>query len=97
MSVFWIWVTAKILVDVLNMFGVLFNLPSSFLGMTLLSFGNSAPGKLLITLDFSLNCALARTGYGEMGIAGSIAGPLFNLLVGLGASMIKNTITSEYV
>jgi Ca2+/Na+ antiporter len=32
---------------------------------------------------------LAKTGYGEMGVTGSIAGPLFNVLVGLGASVLK--------
>jgi sodium/potassium/calcium exchanger 6 len=62
--------------------------PESFLGMTLLAFGNSVP-------DLTVNCALARTGYGEMAIAGSIAGPLFNVLVGLGVSLIKKNIT-EY-
>ena len=40
----------------------------------------------------SLNCALARTGYGEMGITGSIAGPLFNLLIGLSTALIKLTL-----
>jgi len=53
--------------------------------MTLLSFGNSVP-------DLTLNIALAKKGYGEMGIAGSIAGPLFNVLVGLGIPLIKQTI-----
>jgi sodium/potassium/calcium exchanger 6 len=57
--------------------------------MTLLSFGNSSP-------DLALNCALAKAGYGEMGLAGSIAGPLFNLLMGLGMSLIKNTIERLY-
>ena len=85
MSIFWIWTIAKILVDLLTTIGVLLNIPSSFLGMTLLSFGNSAS-------DLSLNCALAKEGYGEMGISGSIGGPLFNTLIGLGSSMIKKTI-----
>ena len=57
--------------------------------MTLLSFGNSVP-------DLTLNVALAKQGYGEMGIAGSIAGPLFNLLIGLGTSLIQTNL-SEYV
>ncbi len=85
LSIFWIWGVAKVLIDILQVIGVLFNVPSSFLAMTLLSFGNSVP-------DLTLNSALARAGYGEMGIAGSIAGPLFNLLIGLGASLIKQTL-----
>lgn len=86
MSILWIWAVAKTLIDVLQIFGVILDVPTTFLGMTLLSLGNSLP-------DLTLNCALAKSGYGEMGIAGSIAGPLFNLLIGLGASMIKMTIT----
>jgi Ca2+/Na+ antiporter len=35
---------------------------------------------------------LAKKGYGEMAIAGSIAGPLFNVLVGLGISLIRKNI-----
>jgi Ca2+/Na+ antiporter len=85
MSILWIWAIAKILIDILEVTGILLNIPATFLGMTLLSFGNSVP-------DLTLNCALAKSGYGEMGIAGSVAGPLFNLLIGLGASLIKKTI-----
>ena len=85
MSIFWIWITAKVLVDLLKTIGVILDISSDFLGMTLLSFGNSSP-------DLALNCALAKAGYGEMGLAGSIAGPLFNLLIGLGMSFVKNTI-----
>ncbi len=86
MSIVWIWAVAQVLIDILQLIGILLNIPATFLGMTLLSLGNSLP-------DLTLNCALAKSGYGEMGIAGSIAGPLFNLLIGLGASLIKQTIT----
>jgi len=88
MSIIWIWAVAQVLIDILQLIGILLNIPATFLGMTLLSLGNSLP-------DLTLNCALAKSGYGEMGIAGSIAGPLFNLLIGLGASLIKQTITSK--
>jgi Ca2+/Na+ antiporter len=46
----------------------------------------------IFLLDLSVNIALAKAGYGEMGIAGSIAGPLFNVLIGLGISLIKKNI-----
>jgi len=42
--------------------------------------------------DLSLDVALAKSGYGEMGIAGCIAGPLFNLIVGLGISLLISNI-----
>jgi len=38
---------------------------------------------------------LAKTGYGEMGIAGSIAGPLFNLMIGFGISALKIIIRGD--
>ena len=61
--------------------------------MTLLAFGNSAPGKIILNnIDLSVNISLAKAGYGEMAIAGSIAGPLFNVLIGLGISLIKKNL-----
>ncbi len=77
------------MVNLLDTIGVIFGISDKFLGMTILAFGNSAP-------DLTLNCALARAGYGEMGIAGSIAGPLFNLLVGLSSPLIKKIIETYY-
>jgi len=46
MSIFWIWFIAKILMNVLNTLGLILHVPDSFLALTLLSFGNSVPGKL---------------------------------------------------
>lgn len=66
--------------------------------MTILAFGNSVPGNYyLIILDLTINISLAKNGFGEMGIAGSIAGPLFNLLIGLGISLIKLNIIKGYI
>jgi len=84
--------------------GDILNVPSTYLMITLLSFGNSASGKnfllkfiiINISLDLSLNCALAKSGYGEMGIAGSIAGPLFNLLIGLGTTALKKISSNNW-
>lgn len=52
------------------------------MGITILAFGNSVG-------DLSLNISLAKSGYGEMALSGCISGPLFNILVGLGCSLIK--------
>jgi sodium/potassium/calcium exchanger 6 len=85
MSIFWIWCVARVLMDVLESIGTIFGIHKAFLGMTLLALGNSAP-------DLSINISLAKEGYGEMGIAGSIGGPLFNLLIGYGSALLKVTI-----
>ena len=85
MSIIWIWSISNILIDSLKFIGILFNIPFAFLGLSLLALGNSAP-------DIGINCSLAKNGYGEMAIAGSIAGPLFNLLLGLGLSLLIKTI-----
>lgn len=66
-------------------FGNMVGLPAPFLGLTLLSIGNSMA-------DLSLDIALAKTGYAEMGIAGCIGGPLFNLLIGAGITLIKSNL-----
>lgn len=81
MSIIWIWATSNLIVDLLEFLGTIFNLPSSFLGLTFLAIGNSAS-------DASLNIALARSGFSEMALNGSISGPLFNLVFGLGISLI---------
>ena len=51
----------------------------------MLTFGNSVT-------DLALNISLVKGGYGEMALAGSLAGPVFNLLVGLGSSLLKINI-----
>lgn len=86
MSISWIWFLTLFIIKSLNLIGVIFNVPTTFLAITILSFGNSLP-------DLTLNSALADSGYGEMALSGSIAGPLFNLLIGFGFSLIKKNIT----
>lgn len=82
MSLIWIWFVADILINLLQATGLLLNIPDTFLGMTVLTYGNSIA-------DLALNITLVKNGYGEMALAGTIAGPLFNLLVGLGSSLLK--------
>ncbi len=85
LSIVWIWAACNIIVDVLQFIGIIFNINSAFLGLTFLAIGNCVR-------DASLNYSLAKSGYGEMAVAGSFAGPLFNLLIGLGVSLIKQVI-----
>jgi sodium/potassium/calcium exchanger 6 len=63
------------------------NINKYFLGMTILTYGNSIS-------DLMLNLSLVNLGYSEMALSGSISGPLFNLLIGLGIPLIKLNIKS---
>ena len=85
MSLLWIWYTCNILVSLLKDIAELIQIPNSFMGMTILTYGNSIP-------DLLLNMRLAKKGYGEMAVSSTIAGPLFSLLVGLGSSLIKTNL-----
>lgn len=85
MSLIWIYFTANNLISLLQTIAFLLNIPDAFLGMTVLTYGNSIS-------DLMLNLKLVKTGYGEMALTGSIAGPLFNLLIGLGISLVKLNI-----
>jgi len=87
-SIFWMWAISKNLISFLKFLGVVFNIPLSFLGLTLLAMGNSAP-------DASLDVSLSKQGQAEMGISGAISGPLFNLLIGLGVSLVRMTLKSK--
>ena len=85
MSLVWIWFTANILISLLMTIANLMNINESFLGMTILTYGNSVS-------DLMLNLSLVKLGYGEMALSGSISGPLFNLLIGLGIPLLKLNI-----
>ena len=88
MSILWIWFTANLLIDILNLFGVMSGINSSILGLTVLAWGNS-------TGDLMANLSIARKGFAEMAMTGCYAGPLFNLLMGLGLSTLKPNLDSN--
>ena len=82
LSLIWIWFTANILISLLIAISNIININKYFLGMTILTYGNSIS-------DLMLNLSLVNLGYSEMALSGSISGPLFNLLIGLGIPLIK--------
>lgn len=89
-SIVWIWIVSNILVDTVSFFGAYFKIHNAILGLTFLALGNS-------TSDAGLNISLSKKGYGEMAIAGCIAGPSFNLLIGFGLSLIKQNLNREII
>ena len=84
-GLFWTYILSSILIDLLNMLGVLFKLKASFLGLTIIAVGNALP-------DALTTIALSKQGYALMGISGAYAGQLFGLLIGFGLAMLKKTI-----
>ncbi|XP_046351637.2 mitochondrial sodium/calcium exchanger protein-like isoform X2 [Haliotis rufescens] len=76
-AVVWIYSVANEIVNILQTFGIVFNISNAILGLTFLAWGNSV-GDLIA--DF----AMARQGYPRMGISACFGGPLFNMLLGIG-------------
>lgn len=71
----------------LEFFGVLLGIPEPVLGLTVLAWGNSVG-------DLSTNLAMAKKGLANMALTACFAGPVFNMLVGLGvgfATWLPNT------
>ena len=92
LSILWLWCVTNILLDMIVTAKLLFpsNIPQSFLSMTILACGNSLP-------DFIVNCSLARTGYAEMALSGSIGAPAFGILMGFGLSLARRLFIQNYI
>ena len=80
MCVAWIYLLAGELVTCLTALGRILDIPASFLGLTVLAWGNSMG-------EFFTNFSVAKQGLGEMAIAGSYGGPVFDMLISLGVSL----------
>ena len=88
MSMVWIAMLCEIIIDLLELFGLLTQLPSSLLGLTMLSWGNSLG-------DVFASMSISKNGFGEMALTGCIAGPAFNLMIGLGATTLMCNLQKE--
>ena len=77
----WVYTLCEIIVDLLEVLKIITGLPPSFLGLTVLSWGNSLG-------DFMAGVSLSKRGLGEMAMTGCIAGPVFNLMLGLGVTTL---------
>ena len=73
----WIDTVADELVGVLDFVGIVLKIPGPIVGLTILAWGNSMS-------DLSADLTMARKGLANMAMTACFAGPLFNILVGLG-------------
>ncbi|CAI5931113.1 unnamed protein product [Closterium sp. NIES-64] len=80
MSVFWIALTASELLGLLSALGIILHVSPSILGITVLAWGNSVG-------DLVADVTIAKAGHPTMAIAGCFAGPMFNLMVGVGSAL----------
>uniref|UniRef100_A0A2P2LIR8 Cation:cation antiporter n=1 Tax=Rhizophora mucronata TaxID=61149 RepID=A0A2P2LIR8_RHIMU len=84
MSVFWISTVAGELLNCLAALGIVLEVHPSLLGLTVLAWGNSVG-------DLVADVAVAKAGQPTMAMAGCYAGPMFNMLVGLGTALVMQT------
>ena len=87
MSIAWISFTSKCIIDLLDLYGLISELPKNLLALTILSWGNSLG-------DTNADIAMTKKGFGEMAITGTMAGPIFNILIGQGLSIILQLFSS---
>ena len=74
--------------DLLQLFGFITQLPEALLALTIISWGNCLG-------DMAADVAMTKKGFGEMAITGCIAGPEFNVLIGLGLTTVLSILKSK--
>ena len=88
MAATWIDTIADQLVRLLTLLGVICRIPGSIMGLTVLAWGNSMG-------DLSANMTMAKKGLANMAITACFAGPVFNILIGLGGGFTKLNVSSN--
>ena len=87
-SCVWIWFLSNFVVDTLTLIGFITELSSAFLGVTLLAMGNCVG-------DFVADLSIAGLDLVDMAITGTYSSPTFNLMLGLGFTIIINCAHGE--
>lgn len=83
MAAMWIDAVAGEIVGMIHVFGMIGHIKPSILGLTILAWGNS-----LTDLMANISMAMRSAGGASMAMTACFAGPLFNLLLGLGLGFL---------
>ncbi|XP_075166462.1 mitochondrial sodium/calcium exchanger protein-like [Haematobia irritans] len=75
-------------VEILYVLGLILDCSNSFLGCTLLAWGNGVG-------DLISDATLAMHGYPKMAFAACLGGPFFNTLLGIGSVMLLKNLSGE--
>lgn len=84
-SILWLEFISDIMVDLLGLIALMAGIDPAYLGITFLAMGNSVG-------DMVANYGVSKRGLANMAIVGCFAGPLFNMCLGLGLSMLRDGI-----
>ncbi|KAI7903608.1 Sodium/calcium exchanger protein-domain-containing protein [Cokeromyces recurvatus] len=80
----WIFLLANEMVGLLQALGAIFNVSEAIMGLTIFALGNSVG-------DLVANTAIAKMGFPTMAISACYAGPLLNMVLGIGISSTYQT------
>ncbi|KAI8879513.1 hypothetical protein K501DRAFT_193415 [Backusella circina FSU 941] len=80
----WIFLLANQMVGLLQALGTIFNISDAIMGLTIFALGNSVG-------DLVANTAIAKMGFPTMAISACYAGPLLNMVLGIGISSTYQT------
>ena len=83
----WINIIADELVALLTALGIILEIDSGILGLTVLAMGNSLG-------DMAANLSVARGGYPNMAVTACYVGPFFNVCIGIGVSFLTVSLSS---
>eukprot|EP01022_Parablepharisma_sp_SALTPOND_P004491 TRINITY_DN120394_c0_g1_i1.p1 TRINITY_DN120394_c0_g1~~TRINITY_DN120394_c0_g1_i1.p1 ORF type:complete len:614 (-),score=10.35 TRINITY_DN120394_c0_g1_i1:170-1915(-) len=87
-SVQWMWFLCNISVDIFKLFIELSDIEPAYVGLTFMACANSIG-------DIVSDTTMARMGYSVMAITASFAGPIFNVMMGVGITMTRNILKRQ--
>ena len=88
MSIMWISCSCSAILDIIELFGLISPIPPAVLALTIIAWGNQLG-------DMSSDVAMVKRGFGEMAITATVAGPLFNTLIGLGMALVLSITSAK--